>query len=147
MKADYDRMPVCRPYKNNAAFVEFSEDWFFTMDGKAIWIPKDYYFNGASIPRVFWAIIGSPFEPDYWAGSAAHDFIYLTHIYDRSTADEILFQLLRRAGVGLWRARTIWAAVRAGGWVAWGNKEADKIELGQMLTEIAGRPDRDKFNV
>lgn len=147
MKALFLSQPACRPCAKRADWVEFAADWFFVVDGKQIIIPKGYYYNGASIPRVFWAIIGSPFEPDFWAGAGAHDFIYLTHIFTRPEADEILFQLIRQSGVGLGRARTIWGAVRACGYPAWTNNKQDRAELAELRAMIAERPDSDKFKV
>jgi len=147
MDAHYDVLPSCRPYAKNAGFVEFSMDWYFVLNGKKIWIPKGYWMNGASIPRPFWPIIGSPFEPDLWAGAGAHDYLYLTHIRPREESDEVLFQLCRQSKVGLWRARTIWRAVRTFAGFAWNNNQRDLEELGDLRVMIAARPDRDKFEV
>lgn len=33
------------------------ENWHFKFDGNEIVIPKDFRFDGASIPRIFWAIL------------------------------------------------------------------------------------------
>jgi len=145
MTVRFDKQPVCRPYAKNAGFMEFAEDWYFTVDGVNVWIPKSYWYNGASIPRPFWAIMGSPFDPIYWAAAGAHDWRYLTHTCTRPEADETLFQLCRQSGVGLWKSRTIWAAVRSAGYPAWTNNQRDREELGDVMTLIAGRPDRDKF--
>lgn len=146
MNFRYDFNPVCRPYAKNAGFMEFAEDWYFVANGVNVWIPKGYFYNGASIPRPFWSIIGSPFEPDYWAGAGAHDWRYLTHTCSREEADETLFQLLRQSRVGLWRARLIWRAVRTFAGFAWTNNAADKTELGDLMISVASRPDRDKFD-
>ena len=147
MKASFEIAPVCRPYAKRADWMEFAQDWYFVVDGKKVWIPKGYFYNGASIPRVFWSIIGSPFDPQYWAAAGAHDWRYLTHTSTRPDADETLFQLCRQAGVGLWRARTIWGAVRSCGYPAWTNNAKDKAELGDMMIIIVARPDADKFDL
>jgi hypothetical protein len=115
-----------------------TEDFGFVIDATQWWIPLGYDYDGASIPRPFWSIIGSPFEPDYWC-AVAHDAFYLGHAVSRSVADEVLFQLLRVEGVGLWRARTIWGAVRAGAWMAWNNNACDRAELTRMQTICRSR--------
>ena len=145
MHARFDKLPACRPYAKNTKFMEFSEDWYLTVDGVNVWIPKGYWYNGASIPRPFWFIMGSPFDPIYWAAAGAHDWRYLTHTCTRLEADETLFQLCRQAGVGLWKSRTIWSAVRAAGYPAWTNNRRDREELKAIKALISVRPDHDKF--
>lgn len=75
-------------------------------------IPEGYEFDGASIPRVFWTIIGPPFSPRFMEASLVHD--YLCNIkYDREAADKKFKHLLRKAGVSSWRASAMYSAVRA----------------------------------
>jgi hypothetical protein len=112
----------------------------------AYWIPRGYVYDGASIPRIFWFLIGSPFEPVFAAAALVHDWFYLTHLVPRAVADECLYQLLRACGVGTVRAHIIWAAVRSCAGFAWTNNVKDTIELKRIIQELRGRPDRDKFH-
>ena len=34
-----------------------AEDWDFTINGENFFIPKDFIFDGASIPRIFWVLL------------------------------------------------------------------------------------------
>jgi hypothetical protein len=147
VKFSFDTLPLCRPYAKNASYLELGDDWYFKVNGNKVWLPRGYWYNGASIPRPFWSIIGSPFDPDYWAGALAHDWRYLTHTCTRPEADETLFQLLRQAGVGLGRARVIWGAVRSCGYPAWTNNKKDKADLKELRDMVAARPDGGKFFV
>lgn len=47
---------------------------------KAIRIPEGYITDGASIPRLFWEEIGSPYQPKFMLAAIIHD--YLCEIYD-----------------------------------------------------------------
>lgn len=99
------------------------------IDGQA-WecpIPKGFEFS-TSVPRIFWRI-----EPP--AGPALHASLLHDHLYvvrsaqidgrkarvDRETADRAYFVMLRHDGMGWFKARLLWSAVRAGGWKAWGD--------------------------
>ena len=118
-----------------------NQDFQFFVDDKEFRIPLGFSWDGASIPRLTWSIIGDPTEPDFWAASLIHDWLYLTHHTARSTADECIFQALRQCDVSLWRARTIWGAVRVFGWCAWGMTADDKAQISRILGSIAIRPD------
>ena len=126
--------------------MRLTEDFCFYYNGKAYWIPAGFTWDGASIPRAVWSIIGAPSEPDFWAATLVHDWVYLTHIFSRAETDEALFQILGESDVSLWRRRCIWAAVRAfGGGSHWKNGVEEKKQIDELNSAIAGRPDRDKF--
>jgi hypothetical protein len=143
-KASFISDPVCRPH-GNTDYIELAQDWCFLWDGVEYWIPTGYWYDGASIPRPFWPVIGSPFHPDYWI-AVAHDWLYLTHLTTRKDADEILYQLLRQKKVGTIKAHIIWGAVRSGAAWAWKNNVKDTIELKAIIQLLRDRPDRDKFH-
>ena len=50
-------------------------------------IPAGFVTDLASIPRVFWQVL--PRDGEYAYAAIIHDYLYWTHICDRSTADEI----------------------------------------------------------
>jgi hypothetical protein len=144
MKAKFDFQPHFEAFPKKKR-IRLVRDWYFLWGGKAYWIPAGYTIDGASIPRLFWSIIGSPFAPELIAAALAHDWIYLVHILKRAEADEIFYQLLLQCGVSKWRARTMWAAVRSFGFGPWVNSHEDAEELGNILITVAARPDADKF--
>ncbi len=86
-------------------------------------IPKGFCTDGASVPRIFWNIF-SPFG-SYFAAALVHDFLYskdsdeLFCISDRKQADLIFFQAMQDIGVGWLTRRTIYRAVRLGGWASY----------------------------
>ena len=81
-------------------------------------IPAGYRFDGASIPRLAWSIIGAPFNPDFCLAACCHDW-YCEHSHElgdyqaRVIGDAVFFALLKRAGVAKWRRILMYFAVRA----------------------------------
>lgn len=82
-------------------------------------IPKGYLWDGASIPRVFWPIVGSPFDPKLMAPSLYHDFKYDVGLGARKDADLGFRKLLIVNGVSKSRAKVMYFAVRLGGKGRW----------------------------
>lgn len=74
--------------------------------------------DGASIPRVLWSVLGSPFEPDLVEAAITHDFDYRMG-EPRSAADARFRVELLAAGVGRKRALLLWLGIRALGWIYW----------------------------
>ena len=147
IKASFEVQPVLTPHpKNPKKWMVFDHDWCFVVNGIPYCVPKGYWYDGASVPPPAWMIVGPPCEPDFWAPAGAHDPLYLAHVLPRSTADEVLFQFLIRNKVPLWKARTMWSAVRAGAFWAWTNNKADKQCLDEVRKMVYARPDSPKFD-
>jgi hypothetical protein len=88
-------------------------------------IEPGYEFDGASIPRIAWAVIGAPFEPDYCLAACVHDWYCeqstLSKDYQsRVIGDAVFFALLSRAGVPRWRRVLMYLAVRLHSWFQYG---------------------------
>lgn len=65
-------------------------------------IPKDYCWDGATIPRIFWRLIGSKTEAKFLIPSMVHDVLCENHYYvdgDRYFADKVFERLLYVSGV------------------------------------------------
>lgn len=75
-------------------------------------IPKGFKWNGASIPRAFWVLIGSPFSPEFMRASLVHDFLYHRKDVSAKCTDKLFRDVLLDDGVGKLRAYTMWSAVR-----------------------------------
>jgi len=77
-------------------------------------IPRGYVFDGASIPRWAWSIVGYPFEPDLIQAACVHDWYceQSTSYFDRTIGDSVFLKLLSDAGVSSWRRCIMFGAVR-----------------------------------
>lgn len=65
-------------------------------------IPENYTWDGASIPRMFWRLIGSKTDPRFLIPSLIHDVLCENHKYvnnDRYFADRVFERLLYVSGV------------------------------------------------
>jgi hypothetical protein len=84
-------------------------------------IEPGFEWDGASIPRVFWITIGSPFNPCFTVAGLVHDYLYKTQPIERSRADKVFHNILKKSGVGLINSTRMYLAVRVGGFIAWKN--------------------------
>lgn len=65
-------------------------------------IPKDYCWDGASIPRMFWRLIGAKTDSRFLIPSLIHDVLCENHEYveeNRYLADKVFERLLYVSGV------------------------------------------------
>ena len=78
-------------------------------------IPAGYHWDGATIPRPCWSIIGHPMDPQFALASLAHDWFceHSTTRPIRVMGDAIFLWLLRHAGVPAWRHYAMFLAVSA----------------------------------
>lgn len=86
-------------------------------------VPENYTFDGASIPRFFWRVIGGPWGP-YRDAACIHDWLYSDgrEAYPgitRDTADAIFLAILKETGISRWKAKAMYRAVRIGGGRPW----------------------------
>lgn len=89
---------------------------------KAVLVPEGYLTDGASIPRILWEEVGSPFDPRFMTAAIVHDWhcnirdneVPSIH-KDSISVDEmstLFFELLRHDGVGKLHASAMEKAVR-----------------------------------
>lgn len=77
-------------------------------------VPKGFISDFASIPWVFYSLVGVPSDHRWRESSVLHDFLCRTGIIPRKEADQIWYDSLRYAGLGYWKAQTLYLAVRIG---------------------------------
>ena len=108
-------------------FAVVEEDYHVAMDdGREIVIQHRYVTDYASIPRAFrWLFLP---RGRYSPAALAHDWLYgAKRLVDngkrrpctRAEADRIFLDLMALLGVSWATRRTMWIAVRAGGWISW----------------------------
>ena len=101
-------------------------------DGTIYRAPAGMLTDGASIPRVAWLAIGSPFTGRYLRGAVTHDAGYqgtllcgpnedtlISCTLSKIEIDGLFYRLMLARGVGRKRALAMHIAVRVGGWKAW----------------------------
>lgn len=85
-------------------------------------VPAGTLTDGASVPRIFWNLLG-PYG-DYFRSAVIHDYLYspMNDEFTRWEADQIFLEAMYNDGVPWYRRNTIYAAVRAFGWKAFKGK-------------------------
>jgi hypothetical protein len=78
-------------------------------------------WDGASIPRWAWSVIGHPLRDEFRWASFWHDHLCqrAKNIECRTVADAVFLALLRDEGVNKWRRLAMWSAVRVYGIWVW----------------------------
>lgn len=85
-------------------------------------VPVQFVTDLASIPRGLWNIL--PPIGGYDEAAVIHDYLYktgkvLNRSIERGDADKTLLEAMEICGVGRFQRWTIYAGVRAGGWLTW----------------------------
>ena len=88
---------------------------------EGIHIPELFKWDGASIPKVLWSVLISPFDPKVMAPSMVHDYLYGTPNvgYTRKECDEIFKKLLIANGLDEESAESLYTGCRMGGKSHW----------------------------
>jgi hypothetical protein len=114
---------------------ELADDFIYNWEHKGllkgysgpiyqIKVPKGYRTDFASIPRIFQGLFNA--VNDIAPASIAHDWCYSIELFERSICDQVLYDAMRVNSIGFLRAKTVWSAVRAGGWTAWPHDPAER---------------------
>lgn len=84
---------------------------YVSPDGLSWPVPVGTVVDGASIPSVFWSVIGGPFEGLYRGPSVIHDFYCDSRIRKCSEVHRVFYDAMLTAGVGKKKAWLMYQAV------------------------------------
>jgi hypothetical protein len=99
---------------------------YTSKKGEKFIVPKGFKTDGASIPRIVWPLIGSPFTGRYSQAAVLHDFLYYTQMTTRRKADRIFLEAMGVLKVPFWKRTIMYLAVRVAGWIPWYNYYENK---------------------
>ncbi|SFP60235.1 DUF1353 domain-containing protein [Hydrogenimonas thermophila] len=75
-------------------------------------VPAGFVTDGASIPRIFWSVVGSPFTGKYVEVAVLHDYLYSgAEDVSFKEANRIFYKGMRKAGVNRAKAYLMYKAV------------------------------------
>ena len=77
--------------------------------------PAGAVVDGASIPRVLWTFVGSPFVGEYRRASVVHDVACDVRTREWQDVHRMFYYAMRTGGVGSFRAKWMYLAVRTWG--------------------------------
>ena len=114
-------------YKLYKVMVDFEYHIGSEGSDMVVYVKKDTITDGASIPKLFWSLIGGPLGI-YAAAAVVHDELYKKGYYyigpirtevTRGRSDWVFVDAMRVLKVSWWKRRSMWLAVRVGGWRPW----------------------------
>ena len=91
----------------------------YENDTFVIKIYPNFDYDGASIPKALWSIIGCPMGELYSRAACLHDALYASRIFDRKTCDKLFHEAMLSDGVSLALAKQMYLAVRGFGYDAY----------------------------
>jgi hypothetical protein len=121
----FPNAPALRPQNNDCWLLE--EDFACMHKGKMITLKKGFWTDGASIPRFAWRLVGHPFSMPVLPCALIHDALYAGELVERSKADMIFLELMKKAKVSRIKRNIIYVAVRLGGGIPWARHKIDGI--------------------
>lgn len=91
-----------------------------------ITVKKGFKTNGASIPNIFYSLIGCPFVGKYVGAAIIHDALYGCKPISKQKADLIFNDIMIHNEVPVWKRYMIYQAVKQFGQKAWNEANDDK---------------------
>lgn len=91
---------------------EFS---YIDQQGRKWTTPQGWKVDGASIPRMLWTIVGSPFTGNYRRASVVHDYYCYVQTMPWQDVHRMFYWASRADGVSELGAKILYAGVYAGG--------------------------------
>lgn len=111
-------------------------DLYYTSDKFRIHVKKGMTTDGASIPRILWTAIGSPFIGKYRKASIIHDALYRSHALSKKDSDRVFLDIMKSLGVGTIKRYLIFGGVFTFGWFSYANKSKSEIEDLSQFIEV-----------
>lgn len=100
-------------------------------------VPKDAWLDGASIPQVFWSIIGGPYDGNYLEASVVHDHYCITKSRSWRDTHRMFHEAMLFCEVAGFKARIMFYAVYRFGprWPASGVASESVAQLPEALDD------------
>ncbi len=111
-----------------------------TPYGVTIALFAGFEFDGASIPRLFWRVIGPPLAGPYAPAAAIHDLLYASEIVERKVADCLFNSAMKELGVPAWKRFLMHKAVRLGGGNSWKNHTDESVLRARQFIKLSASP-------
>lgn len=138
-KAVFPEKPAVRPLQGTDYVL--TENFYFPAKVGAwdvvVHVAPGFRTDGASIPRLLWRVLGSPYDPDVIAAAIGHDAMYRGEIVPRKDADAAFLALMAENGVPRRKRRLLWLGVRIFGWLTtWRKHTPDGVAEARRHIEL-----------
>ena len=105
------------------------DDYIYKNDRYKITVKKGYKTDGASIPKIFWSVLSSPFDGALVYGAIIHDGLYAKMTLTRKECDKLLKEMAIEKGYSTIKANIIYSLVRLFGKTHWQKDTANQMSL------------------
>lgn len=93
-----------------------AENFGYKDSKGVIWeVPKGFISDGASIPRAFWSVIGSPFSGKYRVAAVLHDYYVNDKTRPYEDVNSMFYESMIQSGVSKTNASILYSAVKISG--------------------------------
>jgi len=107
----------------------------FENDKYKVVVAQGFVTDGASIPRLFWGIIGCPLRGKYVGSAIIHDGLYASHRLSKSEADKFFLEMMKHNGVGVIRRYAMYYAVKIFGRSSY-RKSEDVVHRNKKVVKV-----------
>ena len=119
----------------NANTYKLNSTLSFTTNNLCVKVKRGLPTDGASITKLAWSIIGSPFNSKYVGSAIIHDGLYASNLVTRAHADRIFLEMLKHNGVGLIKRKVMYHMVKLFGGLAY-KRSPEEIEASSKFVEV-----------
>ena len=98
-------------------------------------VHQGFDFDGASVPRGLWPVIGSPMTDGYQRAGCLHDALYASHVFDREICDQLFLDAMKADGVRYTKRYAMYWAVRAFGSSSYDNDNQEEVNAYRKLID------------
>jgi hypothetical protein len=92
--------------------MELQQPFAYAEGPARIWsVPKGATLDGASIPYIFWSLVGGPWDDDYRSASVIHDWYCAVRVQPWRDTHTMFYHAMLTSGVSPKKARMMFLAV------------------------------------
>ena len=98
-------------------------------------VHQGFDFDGASVIRPLWSIVGSPMTDGYQRAACLHDALYASQLFPREICDQFFLDAMKADGVRYTKRYAMYWAVRAFGGSSYANDNKEEVNAYRKLVE------------
>lgn len=134
----------CPLYPNQQGAILVKDFSITASDGKSYIVPAGFWFNGGSIPPLFWQLTFTPFDMRVIDGFLFHDWCYCAHCCAKEVADKTLLDYIKHKDLTA-KGVLVHRAIDMFGDRFWKIDNIDKLYMRRLSLKIyeSGRNPRD----
>jgi hypothetical protein len=138
-KSDWGRFhgePLFRWSDDGNSMILMNNLSYEDQKGKVWLAPSGTWTDGASIPRAFWTMVGSPFNGEYRLPAVIHDVYCVSRSEPSKDVHWMFYLACRAVNVPEWRAKLLYYAVEWFG-PEWTSKGVLNVSLEPTQLDVA----------